>query len=344
MTDLSAEPYSERSQQEDLQAVFDKIRVAKRTVSYEGEISMVIKRERGDRTIKKKITAKPPRDFNEELILTEDEKKRLEEFRKKRTSDMPESRRRRYERMSDRFRRGGNSLNSFANTRVDVDLLQQNYNIIFQTGEEIAGRQTYYISIKPKYEMRFGNEIWIDKETGIVLKRIGYQPQELTKPVFIEEFTKIDYGEIIEHTERRYRRDSSTGDRERHSGRGRGSRFNTREFESIDELPERLKDNIVVPGQLPGGFVLDKLRITREKEHVTIHQIYTDGLIMFSVFQMRGRLPEQLREAVSESRHGQRRQGGRIMLHKKVDNDHFIIVGEALPSLLRSVLDSIPEN
>ncbi|MFC1492485.1 sigma-E factor regulatory protein RseB domain-containing protein [candidate division KSB1 bacterium] len=333
-----------RSQQGDLQAVFDRIRTARRTVSYEGEIKTVIKRERGDRTINKKITAKPPRDFTEELILTQEEKERLEEFRKRRTRDMPESRRRRYDQMSDRFRNHGNSLNSFANTRVNVELLQQNYEIIFEEGNEVAGRFTHYISIMPKYELRIGNKIWIDKETGIVLKREWYQPQDLTKPAYIEEFTRIEYGDVIELPDRRTESDRSADDRGRRSGGGRGSRVNTREFNSIEELPERIKDNVVIPGQLPQGFALDKLRITRERDHVTIHQIYTDGLIMFSIFQMRGQLPEQLKNAISESRQGQRRQGGRIMLHKKVDRNNFVVVGDALRELLQTVLDSIPDN
>ncbi|MCP4726497.1 MAG: hypothetical protein GY863_15740 [bacterium] len=336
--------YPAWSQQSDLQTVFNRIRRARYTVPYEGELKMVIKRERGDRTVNKKITAKPPRDFSEELILTQEEKERLEEFRKNRTKDMPESRRRRYNQMSDRFHRRGNTLNSFANTRVNVELLQQNYEIVFQDGDDVAGIETHYISIMPKYEMRFGNEIWIDKETGIVLKRIGYQPQDLEKPVFIEEFTKIEYGDVIETPERRPGRERSTDERERHSRGGRGSRMNTREFDSIEELPDRIKDNVVTPEELPPGFVLEKLRITREKDHITIHQIYTDGLIMFSIFQMRGKLPEELSNAVTESRHGQRRQGGRTMLHKKVGRNNFIVMGDAQPELLQTVLDSIPDN
>ncbi|MFC1564426.1 sigma-E factor regulatory protein RseB domain-containing protein [candidate division KSB1 bacterium] len=341
----AAIPESAYSWQEDLQTVFNKMRTARRTISYEGEIKLVYFRERGDRTINKKITAKPPRDFNEELILTPEEKKRLEEFRERRLKDMPESRRRRFEDMSERFRSGSNSLNDFANTRINVELLRQNYEIVFEDGADIAGKKTYFISIMPKYELRVGNKIWVDKETGIVLKRESFQPQNLDKPFFAEEFTKIEYGAVVEPQSRRSQRDRTEQvNRSRRSGNQRSRRHDTKEFKTLEEIPERARQRIVTPAELPPGFVLDNVRITRERDHVTIMQIYTDGLIMFTLTQMRGELPDQFRNNIRDSRQNQRRHGGRVVLFKAVDRNNFIIVGYASQELLQAVLDSIPEK
>ena len=320
-----------------IEALFDKMKQARRTVSYRGEVRIERLFGRSVRAIHKRVYANPVHNqFREQLILQPEERERLtlERARQDTTS--------RYRRISRQwspdFQRYISSEQNFADLSIRLDLLQQNYIITYDPDNVAVERPADFISIEPKYEFRPGRKLWIDKETGLILKSEIFIAQNPDSPVYREEFVTIEFivpdtppeqQEIRARPERTHRRPGY---------------IRTNEYNSFDEAPRWSKSYIRIPTKIPDGFALDKLLITSERQKYTYHQVYTDGLIMFSLFQIEGELPEQFQEMKQRN---QRRPGISFPLEESIltmkgSRYNFIIWGFAPGELLKPVLDSIP--
>ena len=235
----------------------------------------------------------------------------------------------------------GNLLNN----PIHFEVLRNNYTIIRESEDSVAGRVADIIFIDPDYEFRPGNRIWVDEEIGIILKREIYHPEIPDEPVYRELFTEFRIVESDEEIDLLF--DEEVEQREvRQQSRieQRAARPASREFNTLDQLPENHRESIIIPETLPPGFVLDKIRLIGPARADIYHQVYTDGLIMFSLFQVSGELPRQLRESVRRPR-AQRQMfvsEGTVLIKRDNNGTNFIVMGYVPEVLLLPVLDSLP--
>ncbi len=80
-------------------------------------------------------------------------------------------------------------------TSKDVVRLGQHYTFELGGQDRIASRNTQQVLVKPRDHYRFGYRLWLDKETGLLLKSdlVG----EKGEPIEQIMFTQIDYSTVI---------------------------------------------------------------------------------------------------------------------------------------------------
>jgi len=316
-------------QQPDLETLLRKMRQARRRVAFTAEVNVERQYRNKLRVYKKRVIARPPEEFSEEIVLTPEERKQLEKMREQYGRKKERDPRRGDRRIPREFRNNNQS----AVPNIRIDMLQKNYDVSIVPGEEIAGRKATKLSIVPHYPLRPTNYFWIDAETGIVLKRELYNAGDENAPVYREIFLSIEYEEAdtveINRAHKEWREN-----RARRSSKREG--VSTSEYRVIGKLPEALRTALVMPTVIPEGFVMNRLRVINEKDRISYHQVYTDGLIIFSLFQ-------NPKDSHGRSGPSPRWENPNMtILIKRSDNAEFVLVGYANRRLLKSVLDSLP--
>ncbi len=339
--------------EETIVELFERMTKAHSTISYLGRMDIERRINNIHRKFEKEIYFDPVHNRVEERILLEhDLEEQVGKIRERFQKDMQHKMSIRQRRMLQNYDRGmqrrmpaaGNLLNN----PIHFEVLRNNYTIVRESEDSIAGRVADIIFIDPDYEFRPRNRIWVDKETGIILKREIYHPGIPDEPVYRELFTEI---RIVESDEEiGLLSDEEVEQREvRQQNRivQRAARPVSREFITLEQLPENHREKIIIPETLPPGFVLDKIRLIGPARANMYHQVYTDGLIMFSLFQVSGELPRQLQEFVSRASRRPRPQQQMFVLEgtvlvKRDNGTNFIVMGYVPEILLQPVLDSLP--
>lgn len=333
---------------QDLAVLLEKIRNARQTIVYRGEVEVERQFNGNSRKFSKRIFVNPvSRRYNEELLFSPEEMNMMRRMRERLDRGSGGRRGRMMRHWNANFQRVMRNERSFADLSIHFDLLAQNYDIALSAGEEIAGRSTDFIDIAPKYDYRPGNRLWIDEETGLILKREIYARENPDAPVYREEFVTLEYleADAVPDMPERRRGPANARPSERAQNQRRRGSMDVKEYSTRQDIPQQQLSMIEFPSYLPEGFVLDKIRITKEKNHSTFHQIYTDGIIMFSLFQTNGRRGDQWRRRniPQASRPGNRMfPAGGSTLYKSGDKFSFVVVGYARRELLQPVLDSLP--
>ncbi len=333
--------------------LFDRVIEAHNTISYWGRINIERRINNTQHHFEKEIYFNPVYNRVQERILLDPEiEERIGKIRERIQGEMKYRMSIGQRRMLQNYDRGmqrrmpaaGNLLNN----PIHFEVLRNNYTIIRESEDSVAGRVAVIIFIDPDYEFRPGNRIWVDEETGIILKREIYHPEIPDEPVYRELFTEfriVESDEEIgllfdEEVEQREVRQQSRIEQ-------RAARPVSREFNTLNQLPENHRENIIIPETLPPGFVLDKIRLIGLARADMYHQVYTDGLIMFSLFQVSGEPPRQLRELVKRAPRRSRPQRqmfvpeGTVLI-KRDNGTNFIVMGYVPEVLLQPVLDSLP--
>lgn len=166
---------------------------------------------------------------------------------------------------------------------VDAQLLLRNYNVRVLDGDPVAGRNTYLVEVEPKLVGRPSMRLWMDTETGIVLKMEKYSPQRWLEGFFV--YSEINFNPDID--EAVFRNQETTFDRSAPGRmRGREEVWNHRQGElDLAEVRKKIRLDVIFPERVPGGFVLQSVQLMKLRTRESVHLVYTDGLDIISVFQ-----------------------------------------------------------
>lgn len=311
-------------QQSELQNLLKIMRNSRHLNAYTAEAQ--VERSFRDNNIRHtmKIVNRPPETFNRQLVLTEGQKERMRQMRKRRGRGQEEFQHRNF-RNQMRQHPGPMSID-------DINLLNKNYEFSITEGIDIAGRPSTRLEIVPKLDSRPLHRFWLDRETGVILKRELFETGNETGPMFREMITSIQY----EDFDREYAEKTLRERREnRFKERTERKSIKTEEFVNHDELPDDLRESIVIPNHIPAGFELDRLRVFREKDIVAFHQVFSDGLLKFSLFQSPAGGPTDRRM--------KQRNTQQMRIFIKRDKDTRLILAGYLPRhIMRPVFESLP--
>ncbi len=151
---------------------------------------------------------------------------------------------------------------------VDAHALDQNYTLNLKGADRIAGRTTEWVEIVPKDKFRYGFQLWLDKETGLVLR---------------SDMIELD-GHLVEQV--------MFTDIELLSDQEAGKRYG-QESSNTPPPEERGGPELVVNevskwrvANLPAGFHLTEHYYRRHAVDQPTHEqlVFTDGLASVSVF------------------------------------------------------------
>ncbi len=141
------------------------------------------------------------------------------------------------------------------------DALHQHYDFLDLGDGRVAGRSCQVIGVQPKQPDRYGYRLWVDRETGMLLKAdiIDHQGETLEQVAF----TRVDVGVAIPDDLL-----AATVEGE------------TISWRVVPRSEGSIADAWVAAG-LPPGF---EFRGERERNEGVTQQVYSDGLASFSIF------------------------------------------------------------
>jgi outer membrane lipoprotein-sorting protein len=173
-------------------------------------------------------------------------------------------------------------INAIPFPQDDVSLLLSNYEIILKGTEEIAGRQTQIIEVKPCNICGPSKKLWIDKETFMPLKKERYNSDgTLTTLTF---YTKINYDAKIKDNDFSAPKDWRTVKAPR----------NMRKLDK-KRIAEIVGFDIVEPKYVPEGYILDGFYLFHPMPRDRgVHIRYVDGINSISVFEILPPWPRRL--------------------------------------------------
>ena len=324
---FSANLFGQETENEKITNVINKMINARKNYSFTGDITIKMHLDDKQRVISKKVWFVPPAHYREEIILPRQKGTMINIMNGRRFISIVNGKPR-----NTRRRRPHDPV-------FPIFLLKRiknNFDIAVTKGETIAGRETDIISLNSKISDRRNYKFWIDNETGVTLKRVVFRKRRNRQGAYLEKyFTSIQYNPVIE--------DSLFEIKEM---KRRPSHWKTREYKTIEEAKKEAPFPIITPAEIPDGFALDRIRITRERRNVTIHLNYSDGITSFSIFQTKGpppsffynrfgKRPEKQNDIIEISKES------RSIFFRKMGPFNVTVIGNCSKEILRPVIENI---
>lgn len=202
---------------------------------------------------------------------------------------------------------------------IKINHLAEFYDFHVMDDTRVAGRPTRTIKITPRDEYRYGHTLWVDANTGLLLK--NHLLTEKGEAVEQFMFTRIDYPAKIDK-------------------KSLNLDYQNKEYtwyQATDPATE-LKNNESHwrVSRLPPGFEQDMQRnhkITRSTMPVE-HQVFTDGLSSVSVF-----IEKQMKD--SKNLMGGSMMGAVNAYGKLLGDYHVTVVGEVPQASVKLIGESV---
>jgi outer membrane lipoprotein-sorting protein len=148
------------------------------------------------------------------------------------------------------------------------------YDLQSSPSEAVAGRRTHMYAFQPRQRgSRPARKVWVDVETGLILKTEIYSPDE--KLFWLSVFEDIDYRPAVNPAS--FTMSIPSGARVVEAGEEQC--YGPGEAQEIAGLP------LVLPRYLPGGFVQKCIRARHLRDYREIKVLYSDGLSLLTLFE-----------------------------------------------------------
>ena len=325
-------------------STLERIAEAESKVSYIGIRLKTFISSRGTRTFEELVIHKSPDIFYRKELSVVGERKSFEGER----SDERRGESRRDDRRSDR---DGNRRNDRERTREqnkwrqakslfsqkEVKLIIQNYNLEKSSStEKIANYETDVLTITPKFAGRPTHRIFFARENGVILRMEVLDAEGVLRAMSV--YTRISFDfEAVERRWEVFQEEIKLEPQRSHSI-------------SLADGEKILKTKPIQPEYLPPGFQLHDVHSIKDKEN-SIHLIYTDGLLGFSIFETTDKAArrgsERRRRSAIEidGTHVHKHQRGPTYAFSwSNENIHFFLFGAMPASEMQKVVESIIRN
>lgn len=151
--------------------------------------------------------------------------------------------------------------------------LLSNYELTCSTGERVAGRTTWRLTLKPKMNGKPWQTLWLDRDTKIVLRVKRYLPR---RP-FASTAEFASFEPRVKLDADLFQIDAST------AGAIHPPSL-APDFLTLDQLNAETGQHANLPAKLPGGFVFESANVFPVGKSKVRHARYTDGLTVISLF------------------------------------------------------------
>lgn len=205
---------------------------------------------------------------------------------------------------------------------TSIKRLTPNYDFKVVDGNRVAGRQTKKIVITPKDNMRYGHHLWVDNETGLLLKTHLLNEKANKLEQFM--FTQINFFDQIPGS---WLMPAVSG-----------KDFDWYEAKTPKSDNVKKKSNWEVTS-LPTGFIADMQRkhMTPSNSMPVDHMVFSDGLSSISVF---------IEKDINNKDYlvGSSHMGAVHAHGRKINNHHVTVVGEAPLLSIKMISQSVQKK
>ena len=321
-------------------STLERIVEAEYEVSYVGVRLQTFISERGTRTLEELVIHKTPDIFYKTELSAVGKRKA---FNGSRGDERPsESRRENRRRDRDENRRNGRERIHEQRewqqikrliSKKDIELIAQNYNLEETSStEKIANYETDILTITPKFVSRPTKRIFFARENGVILRVEALDPEGVLRAMLV--YTRISFDpETVERKWQVFQKEMKLEPQHTHSI-------------SLAEGEKILKTKPIQPTRLPPGFQLRDVHSIQGKER-TIHLIYTDGVLRFSIFETtkkhrhRGSRHKEESTVIDGTRVHTRQRGPTHAFSWSSADIHFFMFGAMSRTEMEKVVESI---
>lgn len=202
---------------------------------------------------------------------------------------------------------------------TSVERLTPNYDFKIVDGNRVAGRKTQKIIIIPKDDLRYGHHLWVDQETGLLLKTHLLNEKSRKLEQFM--FTQINFHDQIPAS---WLMPAVSG-----------KEFNW--YEAAEPQAELVKkETRWEVKSLPRGFMPDMQgkHMAPKNSMPVEHMVFSDGLSSISVF-----IEKDLNN--KDNLVGSSHMGAVHAHGHKLDGYHVTVVGEAPLASIKMISTSV---
>jgi sigma-E factor negative regulatory protein RseB len=206
---------------------------------------------------------------------------------------------------------------------MKIKNLQSYYQFVLDRQERVAGRTAQKIVIKPNDRFLYGHNLWVDHETGLLLKSHLVDEKGNLLEQFM--FTEIEFKESIP--------------KEMLKPRITGETYTWHEAKQPDTtISAENGDAVWSVDLLPAGFNSDMKRRHHMPNQKTVrHLVFTDGLASVSVFI-------EKHQASAPNLVGASRMGAVNAFGRLVNDHHVTAVGEVPRATVQMITRSVRYN
>ena len=204
-----------------------------------------------------------------------------------------------------------------------LESLTQNYEVIPGSSNRIAGHDCKVIAIRPVDQFRYGYELCIEPNTGMLLRSTMIHPSgRLLEEVM---FTNVQFLESIDHVN--FQLENSI-----ENFTWRTSKQQDEEY--VQASPDAAKGWRV--SKLPAGFSVSKIsqRLMSTSDEPVQHMVVSDGVASVSVFIIKPRKLTNMFEGFS-------RRGSINAFSRGFDDHQITVLGEVPNETVKMIGSSI---
>lgn len=204
-----------------------------------------------------------------------------------------------------------------------LSALSANYRVKEQGLDRVAGYNTQVILFQPKDNLRYTHKIWVDTDTGMLLKSAVLNDKHQVVEQYA--FTELKVGDGVDHN---WISSDAT----------KSLPGITQKRQPLNKAAMSVNSGWVVDA-MPKGFekTMELLRPMHDKHAPVTQLVFSDGLSAISVFVEPVDKDEDDNEGLSS-------RGAVNLYHKVVDDHLYNVVGEVPPTTVMQVLNSIRYN
>ena len=203
---------------------------------------------------------------------------------------------------------------------LKIKELSKYYNFHFGKNGMVAGRSAVKLMIKPKDKYRYGHNLWIDEESGLLLKDhlIGDNGEIVEQFMF----TKINYPDVIN-----VNRSLATNQNKKFTW------YEAKDFKPKTHTKKNMNWKIM---NVPAGFVpgVQRHHNMTVSDMPVEHFMYSDGLSSISIF-----VEKKMKK--SKNLIGGSTMGAVNAYGRSVSDYHVTVVGEVPHATVKMVGDSV---
>ena len=214
------------------------------------------------------------------------------------------------DRRSGRFslERGRYPVIDFEIKKENLKLLFKNYKVNFHEDEIISNRENAVFEIESRSCKKPRMNVWIDYETGLVMKYEQYFGENKINSYWFDE---IKINPEIDKDIFQERSDKKSTD--------------LKDYFSLESIEKDVDFPVVKSKEVAYGYVFYQGNITLRRNNKIVHLLYTDGLDNISIFM--NRLSRRDRERFDEGEIKIRTERGRTVISKMENNIHLSLIG-----------------
>lgn len=210
-------------------------------------------------------------------------------------------------------------------------LLDRNYEVrLASDDDEVAGRETWKLELTPRSAGKPSRSLWIDKETGLVLRVQNFHPDRSLASLF--NFTQLSLPAEL--------RDELFDYKPPPDYRVAEHRLSP-QFSTLDKLRDAAASVPRAPAELPEGFVFESAGLVNVGSRRVTHVRYTDGLVSLSLFD--SPVPIHWRDLPGEGGRERLVPGGSA-LEWSSRRRHYVLMGNVTRDLLRRLADVLKKG